>query len=64
MEVLREAMEAGALGMSSGLEFEPGRLATTAELIRLATVVGKYDGYYTSHIRNRDQFCRRPSRSS
>lgn len=53
---VREAMEAGALGMSSGLEFEPGRLATTGELIRLATVAGKYDGYYTSHIRNRDQF--------
>jgi N-acyl-D-amino-acid deacylase len=51
---VREAMEAGALGMSSGLEFEPGRSATTEELIRLAKVAGKYDGYYTSHTRNRD----------
>jgi N-acyl-D-amino-acid deacylase len=53
---VREAMEAGALGMSSGLEFEPGRSATTEELIRLAKVAGSYDGYYTSHIRNRDEF--------
>jgi N-acyl-D-amino-acid deacylase len=51
---VREAMEAGALGMSSGLEFEPGRSATTEELIRLAKVAGEYDGYYTSHTRNRD----------
>jgi N-acyl-D-amino-acid deacylase len=53
---VREAMEAGAIGMSSGLEFEPGRSATTAELIRCAKVAGEYDGYYTSHIRNRDEF--------
>jgi N-acyl-D-amino-acid deacylase len=49
-----EAMEAGALGLSTGLEFDPGRMAPTAELIRLNKVVGKYRGYYTSHIRNRD----------
>jgi len=51
---VREAMDSGALGMSTGLEFSPGREATTAELIRLNTVVGEYDGFYTSHIRNRD----------
>jgi N-acyl-D-amino-acid deacylase len=47
-------MDAGALGMSSGLEFEPGRLATSPELERLAAVVGSRDGLYASHIRNRD----------
>jgi len=51
---VREAMEAGALGMSTGLEFNPGRDATTAELIRLNRVVGEFGGMYTSHIRNRD----------
>ena len=51
---LREAMEAGALGMSTGLEFNPGREATTAELVRLNAVAGEYDGIYTSHVRNRD----------
>lgn len=52
--MVEEAMEAGALGMSTGLEFEPGRQAPTEEVARLAKVVGKYDGYYASHIRNRD----------
>ncbi|NQT58055.1 MAG: D-aminoacylase [Bacteroidetes bacterium] len=49
---VREAMEAGALGLSTGLEYEPGRLASTEEILRLAKVVGEYDGYYASHIRN------------
>ncbi len=53
---VREAMDAGALGMSTGLEFNPGREATTEELVRLSSVVGEYDGWYTSHIRNRDRW--------
>lgn len=51
---VREAMHAGALGLSTGLEFNPGRMAPTEELVRLNRVVGEYDGYYTSHVRNRD----------
>jgi N-acyl-D-amino-acid deacylase len=51
--MLREAMEAGAVGLSTGLEFDPGRRATTEEIIDLAEVVGAYDGIYASHIRNR-----------
>ena len=51
---VREAMDAGALGMSTGLEFNPGREAATAELVRLNAVAGEYDGIYTSHVRNRD----------
>ena len=53
-DFVREAMHAGALGLSTGLEFNPGRMAPTDELVRLNKVVGEYDGYYTSHIRNRD----------
>jgi N-acyl-D-amino-acid deacylase len=53
-DYVREAMEAGAVGMSSGLEFEPGRSSSTAELIRLARVAGEFGGYYVSHTRNRD----------
>lgn len=52
--MLREAMEAGALGLSTGLEFDPGRSAPTEEIVHLNRIVGEYDGYYTSHIRNRD----------
>jgi N-acyl-D-amino-acid deacylase len=49
-----EAMDAGALGLSTGLEFNPGRDAPTEELVRLNKVVGRYGGIYTSHVRNRD----------
>ena len=51
---VHEAMQSGALGMSTGLEFNPGREATTDELMSLSAVAGGYDGIYTSHIRNRD----------
>ena len=51
---LDEAMDAGALGLSSGLEFAPGREAPTSELVRLNRVVGRHGGHYASHIRNRD----------
>ncbi len=49
-----EAMEAGALGFSTGLEFGAGREAGTDELVALATVAGRHGGCYASHIRNRD----------
>ena len=47
-----EEMEKGAFGMSSGLEYAPGCLVDNAELIALAKVVGRYNGLYTSHIRD------------
>ena len=52
---VREAMEAGALGISTGLEFDPGRLASTEEVIQLARIAGNYGGIYASHIRNYDE---------
>jgi N-acyl-D-amino-acid deacylase len=52
--MVREAMEAGALGLSPGLEFDPGRMAPREEIVQLADVAGQYHGYYASHIRNRD----------
>ena len=51
---LEEAMEAGALGMSSGLEYGSGRDATTDELSGVSAALSRYDGIYASHIRNRD----------
>jgi N-acyl-D-amino-acid deacylase len=52
--ILISALEDGALGMSSGLEFEPGRTCRPEEIHRLAKVLARYDAIYTSHIRNRD----------
>ena len=52
-----EAMSAGAVGISTGLEYSPGRYADQAELVDLSRVVGRYGGVYASHIRERgDKF--------
>ena len=47
-----QAMREGAFGLSSGLEYEVGKRATTEELIALARVAGRYKGIYISHIRD------------
>ena len=51
-ELIREAMEAGAFGMSTGLIYDPGVFTETEEIIELAKVVAEYGGIYASHIRN------------
>ncbi len=48
----REAMEEGAIGISTALIYPPGSYAKTDELIELAKVVAEYGGIYISHIRN------------
>lgn len=53
-EYVSEAMDAGVLGMSTGLEYDHGRCADTREITELAKIVGRRGGYYASHIRNRD----------
>jgi len=50
--IIRQAMEEGAWGMSSGLEYVPGRFASTEEIIEVAKVVGEFGGIYSSHQRN------------
>jgi N-acyl-D-amino-acid deacylase len=49
---VEEGMEAGAVGLSTGLVYEPGRYATTEEVVDLAKVVGRYGGLYVSHMRD------------
>ena len=53
-KLLRETLDAGAIGFSTGLEFEPGRSCSPDEIKFLAEIVSEYDGIYASHIRNRD----------
>ncbi len=48
---VKEAMEAGAFGMSTGLVYPPGCFADTDEIVELCKVVAKYGGMYASHIR-------------
>lgn len=49
---LREAMECGYLGYTSGLVYPPSEYGKTPELIELAKVAAAYGGSYASHIRN------------
>lgn len=49
---LREALEAGFIGMSTGLQFAPGIVAKPEEIERLAGIVAEYDGIYCSHLRD------------
>ena len=46
------AMQDGALGLSSQVMMPPGSLATTDDIVALCKVVAKYDGIYSTHIRN------------
>lgn len=50
--LLRESMEQGSLGMSSGLIYTPSCYADTEELIELCRVVAEYGGIYATHMRN------------
>ena len=50
--LLREAMEAGAVGMSSGLIYVPGTYADTDELVEVAKAMASYGGIYATHMRN------------
>ena len=50
---LREGMEEGAFGMSTGLDYPPGNFADTAELIALSTEAARLGGIYHTHVRYR-----------
>jgi len=50
--LVRQAMEDGALGLGSSLIYAPAFYAETEELIALAKIVSEYDGMYISHLRS------------
>lgn len=51
-QLVREAMEEGALGVGSSLIYAPAWFADTDELIALSEAAAEYDGMYVSHIRS------------
>jgi N-acyl-D-amino-acid deacylase len=53
--LVAEAMQRGALGVSTALIYPPGHYAKTDELIELAKVVSQYGGIYASHMRSEGQ---------
>lgn len=50
-EMVAEAMEQGALGISTGLFYVPGSFTPTEEVVELSKVAAEYDGIYISHMR-------------
>ncbi len=52
--LVAEAMEAGAFGLSLGLEYDPGRHAGLDELVAIAEPVARSGGVVMSHMRNED----------
>jgi len=51
-ELLDGAMKQGAPGFSTGLVYAPGIYSDTEEIIELAKVAAKYNGIYTTHMRD------------
>ncbi|HJU94218.1 MAG TPA: D-aminoacylase [Pyrinomonadaceae bacterium] len=51
-QLVEQAMRKGAIGLSTGLEYETGKPASTEEVIMLARVASAYGGIYISHIRD------------
>jgi len=56
VDLLRIEMNSGALGLSSGLEYDPGSFSAAEELVVLASEAARHDGRYISHIRSEDQY--------
>lgn len=50
-----EGLHAGALGLSTGLVYEPGRHADTDEIVALASTMAETGGLYATHMRNESE---------
>ncbi|WP_158277461.1 D-aminoacylase [Opitutus sp. ER46] len=55
---VEQAMQAGALGLSTGLIYVPGSFAKTEEIVALAKVVAAHGGLYASHMRHENVMIR------
>jgi N-acyl-D-amino-acid deacylase len=53
--LLRGELDAGALGLSTGLEYDPGIYSTPAEVLALARTTAALGGRYISHMRSEDR---------
>lgn len=50
--LLREAMEAGAIGLTTGMVYVPGSYASHEEVVHLCSIVKEYNGIYATHMRD------------
>lgn len=53
--LLRQELTAGALGLSTGLEYDPGIFSDPSEVLELARVTAAAGGRYISHVRSEDR---------
>lgn len=53
--LLADEMRAGALGLSTGLEYDPGIYSSHDEIVALARIAAAHGGRYISHIRSEDR---------
>ncbi|HOX38366.1 MAG TPA: amidohydrolase family protein [Candidatus Brocadiia bacterium] len=51
-KALDQAIEEGAIGLSTGLQYIPGSQSDTSELVELGKVLKKHDAIFTSHLRS------------
>lgn len=54
--IIEDGMKVGALGIGTGLEYDPAIYSTTEEVIELAKIASKYNGGYISHMRSEDLY--------
>ena len=54
LSILEEALDQGAIGLSTGLEYVPGRFTPTEEIVAMARLVSRRGGLYASHVRNEE----------
>ena len=54
--LVREAMQQGAMGLSTSLIYAPADYAKTEEIIALAQIASEYDGMYITHMRSESDY--------
>ncbi len=54
-KLVEQAMQEGAFGLSSGLEYDTGFMASIEEMIELARAAARHKGIYMSHIRDEEE---------
>jgi N-acyl-D-amino-acid deacylase len=55
-QLLIEEMKAGALGLGTGLEYDPGIYSERSEVVTLAREAASWGGRYISHLRSEDRY--------
>jgi N-acyl-D-amino-acid deacylase len=56
VDMVRQGMRAGAIGLSSGLYYAPGSYSKTDEVIAMARMAAQFGGVYASHIRDEGDY--------